>query len=398
MTDTAPPQNRRMSRGIGAVIVVAVALLVLAWLLTRQQSDGGTPSPTPSVAASASGPLETPGESLGAAVTWEWELHELPGGPARGAARIGDNWVALDGLEAWTSTNGAAWETATVDDTPQEADGQIHLGPVAGLGATHYSVGLWFGPTDAVHPVVWSTADGTAWTQVPPSEPWGYLANDVASDGVQLVVAGAYFGLGDGGVWTSPDAATWTEHASDSGPATLHAVHGDTDGFVAVGFRADEQGIGMPVIWHSADGASWTDSTVPATDAQFTLLDVARLAAGRYVAMGIGGAEIDAGEFVAWYTDDPTAWTDAGVFAGGSVPGLLLVTDVGVLSITGAVSGPQVHFSGDGASWEVAGSLPLPNVVARASAAASDGSTVIILGSTAEADAHFVWLGHPRTQ
>jgi hypothetical protein len=400
VTATAPQSNQRTAVIVGAVMV-AVVLVIVLWLLTRGEPGYGQASPTPgastsasqSAAASQTAPVVTP---TGAAVTWGWELRELPGGPVRGAARIGDRWVALDGLEAWTSSDGAAWERATVDDTPQEADGQIVLGQVAALGDAYYSVGNWFGRGDAVHPVVWSSPDGTDWTQVAPSAPWGHLANDVASDGTQLAVAGGLFG--SGGVWISADATTWTEHTSEGGPATMNAIHGDGEGFVAVGLRADTQGTSFPAIWHSADGESWTDAAVPPTDVSITLLDVTRLPGGRYLAIGIRGTDIDAGEFVAWYADDPSTWTDAGVITGGTVPGLLLATDTGVLAFTGAVDGPSVRFSVDGTTWEELRSLILPDVVARASAAATDGSTVILLGSTDEGDAHFVWVGRRGTE
>lgn len=409
---TTTGRGARIAALAGALVgVVVLAALVLAvWLAGRDDPVGGQPSLIPSTTATASAstePTDTPATSPTApgetpvasppAVGWTWELHELPGGPVRGAARIGDRWVALDGLQAWTSTDGAAWEAAQVDDTPPDADGQLNLGPVAVLGDSAYAVGVWYGPLDVVHPVVWHSDDGTAWTQVPPSTRWGYLANDVASDGARLAVAGTYFGYGDGRVWTSSDAATWTEHVSDGGPATLHAIHGDADGFVAVGFRLDAQEARLPAIWYSPDGDGWTDAAVPAADGPFTLLDVARMPGGRYVALGIRGTETETGVMVTWFADDPLTWDAGAELTGGLVPGHLLVTGDGMLAITGALDGPEVRFSTDGVNWSDDPSFPLPDVVTRVSAVAGDGATVMLLGGTNEGDAHFVWTGRPAS-
>jgi len=352
-----------------------------------------TPSPQPSDPQGSVGPSAAPSAQP---VTWQWSLGPLPGGPVRGAGRVGSLWVALDDLRAWTSPDGIAWDAAVVDDSPQEADGQLVLGRVAMLDGNAYSIGQWFGPGNALHPVVWRSVDGASWTQVPPASPWGYLANDVATDGTQLVVAGSYYGYGDGRVWTSTDARMWTERVSSGGAATLIAIHGDGDGFVAVGFRVAAGGDYVPTVWYSADGVSWADAAVPAIDTPVTLLDVARIPGGRYVALGIRGNEVDAGQFVAWYADDPSSWTDAGVIARGMLPGLLAAVDGGAFVITTGFDGPQITFSEDGVAWDSEPALELPEVLVHASAVASDSSDVVILGSTEEMDAHYVWLGRHR--
>jgi hypothetical protein len=353
-----------------------------------------TLGPSPTSAPSAASPEEIPTASPPAA-GWTWQLQSLPGGPVRGAAWIGDRWIALDGLHGWTSADGLAWEAVNVDGTPQEAEGQINLGPVAQLGDTSYAVGMWYGPADAVHPVVWASNGGKSWTQITPGAPWGYMAYDVATDGAQLAVAGTYFDFGDGRVWTSPDATTWTERVGDGGPATMHAIHGDADGFVTVGFRLSAHGDREPAIWHSADGSTWSEAVVPATEGPLTLLDVSRLPGGRYVALGIRGTETETGKIVAWFADDPRAWTAGPDLPGGLVPGLLLSADGTMLAITGGLSGPVVRSSADGVSWSEETPLPLPDVVTRVTAVATDGTRVLLLGSTLEGDAHFAWLGRP---
>lgn len=399
MTSTEP--RSRNAIVIGVIILAAlVAVGLVVWLLTRGGDDGVTQaSSTPTASTSASEEATaspTTAETPAPPTAWNWELHELPGGPIRGAARIGDRWVALDGLEAWTSTDAATWEPATVDD-PHPGEGTTQMGPVAELGGAWYSVGNWFSGGENVDPVVWRSEDGTAWTLVPQSDEWGYYANDVATDGTQLAVAGNEFQFGLGHVWTSTDGATWTERTSDGGPSTMNAIHGDADGFVSVGYRLDEAGNGLPAIWHSADGESWTDAELPPTDGAVSLLDVVRMPSGRYVALGVVGVQLDAGAYVIWYADDPSTWTDAAELTGGSLPGFLLAVDGGALAITGTLEGPAVRFSADGATWEEVPNFVQPDRLARATAAATDGSTVIILGGTDEADAHFVWLGTPIT-
>jgi len=397
---TTTESRSRNALVIGVTILAAlVAVGLVVWLLTRGDDGVSQASPTPTASASASEEATASPTTAETAppTAWNWGLHELPGGPIRGAARIGDQWVALDGLEAWTSTDAATWQPATVDDTPP-GDGTTFMGPVAALGDAYYSIGNWFGLGDAVQPVIWRSADGTEWTQVAPSDEWGWVfANDVATDGSQLAFAANEHDFGLGHVWTATDGSTWTERTSDGGPSTMNAIHGDADGFVSVGYRLDEDGNSLATIWHSADGESWTDATVPATEDPVSLLDVVRLPGGRYVALGVVGVQIDAGAYVIWYADDPSTWTEAAELAGGNLPGLLLATDSGVMAITGTLEGPAVRFSADGTTWEELPSFIRPDRLARATAAATDGSTVIILGGTDEADAHFVWLGTPIT-
>jgi len=369
-------------------------------LLTRGEDGVGQASPTPTVSPSASEEATaspTTAETPAPPTAWNWELHELPGGPILGAAHIDGLWVALDRLEAWTSTDATTWEPATVEDPQRE--GTTQMGPVTELGDAFYSVGNWFGLGDAVQPVIWRSADGTDWTLVAPNEEWGWtFANDVATDGRLLAFAGNEHQFGLGHVWTSADGSTWTERTSDGGPATMNAIHGNADGFVSVGYRLDEDGNSLPAIWHSADGESWTDATLPATEDPVSLLDVVHVPNGPYVALGVVGVQIDAGAYVIWTADDPSTWTAVTELTGGSLPGLLHTTDTGVVAITGTLEGPALRFSTDGTTWEEVPNFIQPDQLARATAVATDGSTVIILGGTDEADAHFVWVGTPITE
>jgi hypothetical protein len=84
---------------------------------------------------------------------------------------------------------------------------------------------------------------------------------------------------------------------------------------------------------------------VPAAEGPLTLLDVARLPGGCYVALGIRGTETETGEMVTWFADDPLAWNAGAELAGGLVPGHLLPAGGGMLMITGALDGPVVRFS-----------------------------------------------------
>jgi hypothetical protein len=385
---------------IGVTILAAVAAIgLVVWLLMRPDDGVSQASPTARADASPSDPTASPTAAETPPPTaWTWEVRELPGGPSLGAAHIDGLWVALDRLEAWTSTDAVTWEPATVEG-PHPGEGTTQMGPITELGGAFYSVGNWFGLGDSVQPVIWRSADGTEWTLVTPSEEWGWtFANDVATDGRQLALAGNEFEFGLGHVWTSTDGSTWTERTSDSGPATMNAIHGNADGFVSVGYRLDEDGNSLPAIWHSADGESWTDASLPPTDDPVSLLDVVHVPNGPYVALGVVGVQIDAGAYVIWYADDPSTWTDATELTGGSLPGLLLATDSGVLAITGTLEGPAVRFSTDGVTWEEVPNFIQPARLARATAAATDGETIIILGGTDEADAHFVWVGRPVTE
>jgi hypothetical protein len=105
--------------------------------------------------------------------------------------------------------------------------------------------------------------------------------------------------------------------------------------------------------------------------------------------------QIDAGAFVVWVADDLSTWTDGAELPGGSLPGT-------PARRRQRHAGHHRHARGSGCSvqrrWhhlEEVSNFVQPHRLARATAAATDGSTVIIVGGTDEADAQFVWLGTP---
>jgi len=179
---------------------------------------------------------------------------------------------------------------------------------------------------------VWLSADGEAWTQVPP-EMFGdgvAMLTGVADNGSRLVAVGITAvrgGAPDGtllpspAVWVSDDdGASWTPVPDDEaafggeGRHLMWSVIATESGFTAAG---DD-------LWTSPDGSSWT-RVGPMDEVR----RIARTPDG-YVAVGPSGHVA-----VLWTSPDAIAWTRA------ELPELPTVDDVQLWSaMTDAIAGP----------------------------------------------------------
>lgn len=159
---------------------------------------------------------------------------------------------------AWYSGDGMTWHPASVSDS----DGYSLLAVEAWLGE-FVAIGSGTGGRAAA----WTSADGTAWTQVA-SLPEGFEAHRLLAFGNRIVVVGSLAGKPE--TLTSGDARTWTQAAMplDATAAQANVWVADAvelEGrLVAVGYSA----IGVvpeatnvapprPLVWASDDGLSW---------------------------------------------------------------------------------------------------------------------------------------------
>ncbi|MCX7620985.1 MAG: hypothetical protein N2037_09110 [Acidimicrobiales bacterium] len=165
-----------------------------------------------------------------------------------------------------TSTDGVAWEPATVPDPPG-------VGMVTGLCSTGDRV-VAVGTTRAergegpARAFIWSSVDGRSWEDLR----LGSVVESVrgcaiGSDGALVVVG--WIQAADGralpALWRrSAGDAAWVEQVlpltgpiTEMGEAQAFAVHHDGSGWLAVGSGRDHIGTWYPVVWASRDGANW---------------------------------------------------------------------------------------------------------------------------------------------
>lgn len=235
-----------------------------------------------------------------------------------GLAISGGQQVAVgsaDGYPAvWRKASGGSWDLVSSLSQVFADTGLSAL-----TGVTHGSAG-WLA-VGAPGPVVFTSADGTAWQR---ADGPGSITDDLA--GVSAVAAAAgpagyvIVGklVGPGGscvadVWWSPNLTSWTR-AHDvndvSGSSQVLAVAADAHGFVSVGSHN-----GKPAVWTTTDGRSWTTIVLPVpAGASSAVLQQVAINGDRVAALG----------------QETTA--------GGSVP-------FAELSVNGGTSWRQVPFS-----------------------------------------------------
>lgn len=175
-------------------------------------------------------------------------------------------------FDVWSSPDGKAW-------TFVNRGNPVPWGP----RALHYTVAfadrIWviggqtipgLAPADELfHRDIWRTADGVAWEQVTPKEPFWSQRGMIGGSAVH---AGRIWVLGGGtydtpkvparkffnDVWSSADGVTWEQHSAAAPwePRQYHEVAA-FDGRLWVLEGYNSQGGNRKDVWYSADGVSW---------------------------------------------------------------------------------------------------------------------------------------------
>ena len=178
------------------------------------------------------------------------------------------------------------------------------------------------------------------------------IATGIATNGSVLAVSTGYFGSGSGAVLTSSTGTDWVEQ-QPGGTARMFDVHGDGDGFVAVGFRESESADYTPVIWISRDGVDWTDLSPPG--ARGILRSIARTTSGTYLAAGTDGD----GSLVVWRSADGVDWQSVALGAISSNrnwPVVRMTASGGpAVLIADTTDGFDAWVSDEGSRWDEAG-------------------------------------------
>jgi hypothetical protein len=253
-----------------------------------------------SVSGLAAGPggLEAVGANASGPMSWHsddgltWTAAAIPAAPDApgdtiGVAAVsaaGDGWIAVgtesqpcqidcdlavDRAVVWVSPDAVHW--ARQPDSP--ALRRAAMAGVVGGGPRFVAVGraprdpasMTF-PADAV---VWTSADGRAWSRIPDSPEFQSAAGTVLSFGagmtgvaagpegfVAVGTVGTQGAIGSALAWWSADGETWSQAKGERFLyGQLFSVATVPGGFLATGPSGEQSCLGG--VWSSTDGRSW---------------------------------------------------------------------------------------------------------------------------------------------
>ena len=275
-------------------------------------------------------------------LTWSRVPHDetVFGGP--GGQRMSDVTVGGPGLVAvgwaevggysdaavWTSVDGLNWSRVPHDEAIFGTTIDQEMNAVTTGGPGLVAVG-WASDDqndESAVAAVWTSVDGTAWSQVPHDETvfgggqWQWMS-DVTTGGPGLVAVGE--DGSDAAVWISVDGLTWSRvphdeeifgRADGRGGQEMSKVVATTAGLVAVG--SEQIGDDVPTgqarnaaAWTSVDGLTWSrvphDASVFGGIGNEWINDVTATETG-LVAVGV----LVHGNSSDWFTDqEAVVWT-----------------------------------------------------------------------------------------
>lgn len=160
---------------------------------------------------------------------------------------------------------------------------------------------------------VWSSYDGTTWTQIVAGAPWGQRAFQravVFNNKIWVMGGSDMSGAFYNDVWSSPDGLNWTEETSAAAwtPRTSFALYAFNNGMYIYGgldstpFRQDD-------VWYSTDGVIWTEVVNPAAAGQRSLMGYATFNNKMWAVGGTDGASATVA--TVYYSSDGVTWTAA---------------------------------------------------------------------------------------
>ena len=187
-----------------------------------------------------------------------------PGGP--GLVAVGSH------LGAWYSSDGSAWERASVPPVPPEVypgdDGetpQVYLTDVADRGGRLVVTGWAMLKDNSEVVVVWTSRDGRSWTDVPTQAdvfPPGSSISEITA-GPNGFVAVGHITVGQvsaAAIWFSPDGRDWRLHRPGPDALQLYSVAAGNGGYVAVGATMQcttDCASREAAVMTSVDGETW---------------------------------------------------------------------------------------------------------------------------------------------
>ncbi|HTS18603.1 MAG TPA: putative Ig domain-containing protein [Verrucomicrobiae bacterium] len=190
--------------------------------------------------------------SYQAAVVFNGRMWVLGGGPGTGEEGnyYNDVWSSSDGTNWTQATSAAPWSGRSA------------------FGSVVFNNQMWVlggtGNSASYLHDVWSSSNGTNWTQVTLSAPWSAryrLAAVVFNNRMWVLGGGNGSYLND--VWSTPDGTNWTEAtpvAAWGGRTQLGVDAINNRIWVLGGFNGSH----LNDVWSSSDGTNWTEATPPA--------------------------------------------------------------------------------------------------------------------------------------
>jgi len=266
-----------------------------------------------------------------------WQLGTVQGDPPPGQAATlvaggSRGWVAVGPTAVWTSQNAHDW--LVHPRLPQLAGDKITTLTATGTGFLAAGTNVPGGDTAKASPVVWLSANGTAWQRLGGSQ-LGLAAGTgqvtgitgAAANGGVIVLDGTVAGAATAsGVWRSANGGTtWTAVTVPAGGGASAAIAGLAPlrgGFLAVR-SAPVGGAAGAAVYTSANGTAWQQSATLRT------ADGSPLTLGP-VSGGPNGAVVSGqghGLDFAFLSPDGTTWTGtdpAGTAAAEQVGGVAL--------------------------------------------------------------------------
>lgn len=312
------------------------------WFVTDVSSIGvPTPTPGPSPVAWIPLPVAETGRSFASLNgVAEWNERLLAAG------RSGETRGAV-----WWSDDGTTWQEARVPDSPPDV--AVHVQAPFAVGDRLLAFGTTASPLGSgpIGSVLWASADGMAWTEVPTSpqfeaSPLGVIGvrgqTIVAAESHETATGSAFWVTSDGG-------ASWRQAPiePDGWWAVDGLVHDGT--FIAVGQTFGDGSQSVATVWTSPDGLEWDERELGAGRA----VRVAQLLDGSLLVLG------DDGEApMGWTSQDGREWAEAAVDL-GCCGTAFAVAPSGLVTVQGPEdgSGSVVATSSDGLTWSVTGPL-----------------------------------------
>jgi hypothetical protein len=266
-----------------AAVVAVVALIALTLRFTQTPAPvtpGGSPTPSATSSSSAAptstpAPTPTPGPTVPPVSTTAWAgltVTALPTPvPVQPAVIPWSGGYLAIGAEAqngpdrgWLSRDGRAWtelpaSTFGFDATTGDTlfNGATACGDRVLVEIDHVT------PDGSGTVTLWSSSDGTTWTQTSfHNDSRGTL---VAHGSVAVADTETGGGAANGtALLVSTDCATW-QRVSLPGPAVAQITDlaVNATGFVAVGWSGDQASTtAKPLAWYSTDGQQWSAAAI----------------------------------------------------------------------------------------------------------------------------------------
>ncbi|MDD2715235.1 MAG: Ig-like domain-containing protein [Candidatus Wallbacteria bacterium] len=207
---------------------------------------------------------------------------------------------------------------------------------------------------------VWSSTDGTAWTEVKTNYPGagfsarGYHSSVVFNNLMWLIGGMEQYNYKKNDVWYSADGCTWTSATATAGfsARAFHASLVFDNKIWVIGGNDGE--IDKNDVWYSADGINWTQAT---GNADFSARSYHSSIVYDNRMWVIGGYSGETGDLHdVWYSTNGINWTQATASAAWSARSCLasLVYDNNIWEVAGVTDGAQkndVWHSINGVDW-----------------------------------------------